>query len=132
MAEPAPPQTNPLEDALLVVIKKTTSAVETGVDFLTGQIPDVIQQLLTWHATQAGILGSVQLAAALALAYLLYRLVKAAIDESDPFPYVLACIPVGCGVVSLGCSALANALIVAQILIAPKVYLIEYAASLLK
>ena len=58
---------NPLDEALARLINRSvdaaesvagdiTSATETALDFLVAEIPDVIQQLLIWHAIESFIL----------------------------------------------------------------------------
>jgi hypothetical protein len=42
-----------LQQALLAILNATTSTVASGVNFLQAQLPDVIQQLLIWHAVES-------------------------------------------------------------------------------
>lgn len=132
------PKSNPLEDALITVIKKTTDAVGAGVDFLAGQIPDVIQQLLMWHAVRSGVLFTFCVVLAIALAVVGERMRKAYIASGKESRhgysddgYMFGCIFAWCGTSAAIAGMFCN-LEWLQILIAPKVYLIEYAASLIK
>ena len=44
-----------LQQALTAILNKTMQGVDTGVSFLSNQLPDVISQLLLWKMAQAGI-----------------------------------------------------------------------------
>lgn len=44
-----------LQQALTAILNKTMQGVDTGVSFLSSQMPDVISQLLMWEMAQAGI-----------------------------------------------------------------------------
>ena len=40
-----------LQTALVELIQKTLQGVDSTKDFLTAEIPDVVEQLLLWHGT---------------------------------------------------------------------------------
>ena len=40
-----------LDQALVNIINKTTAGIDSATTFLSEQIPDVVQQLLLWHFT---------------------------------------------------------------------------------
>lgn len=124
-----------LQQALAEILNKTMAGVEAGTAFLQAELPDVIQQLLMWKLAQASvmlafsILGSLQF---ITTAWLSAKHSRNGgfldIDVAGiPCLMISACIAgvsVG-GVFAWGANAL-------QIWLAPKIYLIEYAASLAK
>lgn len=118
-----------LNAALVAVLNKAISAAEKGGEFLAEQIPDVVNQLLMWHMMK----GIVMLLGSLLVFGLfvyfsvkLWRYLKTPYAEVDA---IMAILPLG--LLWIPIVALFN-LTWLQILIAPKVYLIEYAASLVK
>jgi hypothetical protein len=135
-----------LQQALAGILNKTMAGVEAGVSFLSAELPDVIHQLLLWKMAQSLLLsfgGLLLIAASLVLAYKQSRLVKKPEGEfgyranltfdgdGDIHPGVVV---LGVGTAAgllFGFAGLTN-LDWLQIWLAPKIYLIEYAASLAK
>lgn len=129
---------------LIDLLKKAANGIDSAVAFSQQQIPDVVNQLLVWNSissvlTQVACLGIICL-----VAYIAMRLIKArnagakwAVDSyhGSRKPYILA---VGATAVFGGMAALTAASIFfssfdwLKIWLAPKLYLIEYAASLVK
>jgi hypothetical protein len=148
-----------LQQALAAILNKTMAGVEAGVSFLGAELPDVIQQLLVWKLAEAGMTVGVSLGAALALTRLargsLTVLTKFMQGQSMYYnnsgneaeregkrqmhEYGSQC---PWAVVRAGVSAISwlvvlmaglpAAQVAVQIWLAPKIYLIEYAASLAK
>lgn len=118
-----------LQKALASMVNKTVGAVQTGADFLMRELPEVIQQLLMWHAVRSAVAFSAFLIGALLSIYGARRLWQWATEEDNEMqPFVLLPVVIS-AFLMLGCF---NSLAWLQIMIAPKVYLIEYAASLAK
>lgn len=115
-----------LQQALLAVLQSTVDAATAAKNFLVAEVPDVIHQLLVWKALQSGIWFSISM---LFLAIALWSIFRAwrrfVIEEMDP-AMGYAILGVLTGVTALCCLDLAWL----QILVAPKIYLIEYAAHL--
>ena len=118
-----------LQLAVSTLIQTSLNAIDKGTTFLSNQIPEVIQQLLLWKAIASFIefssgifiIGGI-------FAWLIYQYKYwTTTIETDPFVILnLFCIiPLIYG------SSCIN-LIWLQILIAPKLYLIEYAKDFLK
>lgn len=165
-----------LQDSLVSIISSVQSGVQAGVSFLQQEIPDVIRQLLTWKAVEAGIWATVHgllfITGCFAFAHGVkvineqnrleaeeeahdkasskyydsgdqearresvkaYTAAKAA-AHGHIMKTIIGCI-VGIiwtivGIVAL-CNIWGHIMTVAQIYLAPKVWLIEYAASLVK
>lgn len=123
-----------LQQALAAILSKSMDAIQTGVTFLQAELPDVIHQLLMWHAARSGILASISLI----LAIIFSKWACKAWKHADTFKSYedgntgYSILSVVLGVLSLffACLLVAQSMILMKILISPKIYLIEYAASL--
>jgi len=121
-----------LQAALLSILNSTISAATVAKDFLLAEIPEVIRQLLIWKAVESGIwfgLGVVLTALSVFVLTKAVKFWKAGYEKMDAamFCSVATVLSGGCGI----CFTFTN-LTWLKILIAPKLYLIEYAASLVK
>lgn len=148
--------TNPVSDkaqqVLVTLLEKAVVGIDAAVSFSQAQIPDVIQQLLMWNLVQS-VLQTILI---VILAYPVYRFVVQQVkktqigvvevghksgeplyktnlvwdSEGDVHPGVLI---VGLLVITYGAFAFATLtnLVWLKIWIAPKLYLIEYAAHLI-
>lgn len=123
-----------LQESLAALIEKSVQGIDAGVAFLSAELPDVVHQLLMWKAS----VSAISMAACLALCWTIYRINAAQIRYwrkvfSEPYAewsghpglmmnifQVFLLIPV---IELFSVDWL-------QILIAPKIYLIEYAAKL--
>lgn len=120
-----------LNIALAELIAQATSGISQSVDFLQAELPDVIVQLLVWHAAYSAIMCAVGLAGVILLpmfgVWIFRKLVRD--DEWNDHPEVIGIailfFPFTMAVAALNLTWL-------KIWIAPKVWLIEYAAALLK
>ena len=116
-----------LDQILISTIQKATDATGKAIDFASDQAPDVINQLLTyklWENISVAVFCFIIL-----FAYVKgFKKVKEYDEDAIP-PYLA----VGCLVMIvpllLGLSSIIEAI---QIAIAPKLFLIEYAAGLIK
>lgn len=119
-----------LQVALTEILNKTMKGVEAGVGFLQAELPDVIQQLLIWKAAEAAFYSFVGVLMIFASIYGAKRTHKASYDlDETVIPLYMASV----GGLFGGCFLIgSNSLTVIQIWLAPKIYLIEYAASLAK
>lgn len=120
-----------LQTSLAVIIQKATTGVEAGVNFLSEQMPDVIHQLLMWKMVESlsyMILSFLLIGAIVVLWHYVFKFEKDADYSSSGFGYFVGALLTLC----LGAAAFcAFNLTWLQILIAPKIYLIEYAAKLI-
>lgn len=124
-----------LQEALAELLGKANNGIDTAGDFLASELPEVIQQLLMWHGVKSFIVSLICILAP----FIIYK-VSAKIarltwqaDDADMWDYPHVIIPTGVigGFALIMCTANIN-LTWLQIWIAPKVWLIEYAASLAK
>lgn len=128
-----------LQAALVAILGKTTDALSAGVSFLSAQLPDVIQQLLLWKLTFSAVscvtatIGFIVWFVLLLKAWRYTGVLTARrenqYDKETCYPeFFLIATPVS-GAVLFTLFELFN-LQWLQILVAPKIFLIEYAASL--
>lgn len=119
-----------LQKALAASIGKVVNAAEAGASFLQVELPEVIRQLLVWKACEYGVHGAVLFGLGGWLfikSYCWFREIQA--DDIDNPAIVIASIGCAISAVMIYIGAWKFMHIV-QILVAPKVYLIEFAASL--
>lgn len=148
-----------LQQALTAILNKTMSGVDAGVNFLSAEIPDVIHQLLLWKMAQASIglflivvffsvsvvcsLKGLKVVAKYNEGSDLYvsnhgnddekrgKAMRAEADRKMPFA-IISFIACGISLFALLFVGTSFLMTIVQIWIAPKIYLIEYAASLAK
>lgn len=135
-----------LQVALADLVNKSVGALGKGTEFLAGEIPDVIRQLLIWKAVESAIWFGLGILLLIAMIYGNYRQIKwirswlgkpcpghyykdLGLELCDRPELMLNFFQLLPGAVIL--SLLSN-LDWLKIWIAPKVYLIEYAASMVK
>tara|TARA_R110000787_G_scaffold264736_1_gene370626 strand:+ start:62 stop:463 length:402 start_codon:yes stop_codon:yes gene_type:complete len=127
-----------LQNALGALLNKANNGIDTAGEFLASELPDVIQQLLMWH----GIKSFVSFISCIIVMILAIAMLVKALKNKDleghwayasssyellSFNGILVCMS---SVISI-IPALVNINIVwLQIWIAPKLWLIEYAAKL--
>lgn len=131
-----------LQNAVASLINESLSLFEKGKTFLSTEIPDVVQQLLLWHATVSFLYTLMGIGILLGLTYFDYKqwvfwttevkdrydnLKKRIEGEHGPFALlnVFQLLPIIYAISLFNLTWL-------QILIAPKIFLIEYAAKLIK
>lgn len=124
-----------LQKQIAEILKKALEAAQKGGEWIGGQIPDALHQLIVWTIVKGGfgLLGI--LAYVLALIYIVPRQWKWVQDDEKygdrgltyihfAFASLLMLVPVGI-CISLAADA-------AQAIFAPKLFLLEYAAHLVK
>lgn len=124
-----------LQKALADLLAKANQGIDAGASFLQAQLPDVIQQLLWWKAVSSIVCSIAGVVLLGAVGFIWWRILRAKLPDMDDFILdgmvpcfmgALVSIPfVGIGIAAISLDWL-------QILIAPKVYLIEHAAHLAK
>ena len=121
-----------LQAAITALIEKASNGADAGFAFLTAEIPDVVYQLLLWHGVKSFVTSIIVLLLIPVWVYFDRKVYHVACKSDDDGDLWL-----GWGV--WGCILRIPAFILActylsidwlQILIAPKVWLIEYVASL--
>lgn len=120
---------------LVELLQKAANGIDAAVTFSQAQIPDVVHQLLVWNSVSSILMQIFILSFISVYVFAVYKFYK--ITESknlDDGPLIA-------GIFSLAVGALfATGLAIAffsyfdwlKIWLAPKLYLLEYAASLIK
>lgn len=112
-----------LNEALTKLIEKALSGIDAAGDFMAGEVPEVINQLLVWHAVESFIhmiFGLILIFAPIIFSVKYWKKIEDACAE--PF-LTLIIFPAIIGSVVFDMDWL-------KILIAPKIYLLEYAAKI--
>jgi hypothetical protein len=149
-ADPSPtPPPDKLQVALADMVNKSVQVAGDAKDFLVGQLPDVIQQLLLWKFFEHLIPMIVALLVALVIARWAYkrsgdleittvpppnehyRTISAQVAKNGWPRFVYACVVTLMSVISWGVFLNMANLKWLQIWVAPKVYLIEYAKTMI-
>lgn len=134
-----------LQNAVASIITKAVQGADAAAEFVKAELPDVIQQLLTWNLVENLVFWCASVFLLLVVAPVLIRMIFVAFkncdnDESkDHWAYSdeVAC-PVAATSFVLSLISIIVGLIGIcdiewlQIWLAPKVWLIEYAADLVK
>lgn len=119
-------------DILINLINRAASGIDQAVDFSKAQLPDVIHQLLIWKAVSYSLSIGTYILLITACAFLISKGVSLLRINSDSGPgFALMLVPSVFSVFLFIflCSHVGNAV---QLWLAPKVWLIEYAAQLMK
>ncbi len=121
-----------LQKALVELLNKTLSGIDSAGEFMAAQIPDVVQQLLMWHSVYSLIVSSMCLALlffAIKLDIRLFYITKGRDDEDF---LVIGYFLIGSIVRAILYAFLLSGISLdwLQIWLAPKVWLLEYASKL--
>ena len=121
---------NKAEEVMATVLQKAMEVAEKTGDFVTDQAPDVVQQLLVWKLASAVLVAAVFLFLFAMLTRLAYRATKW--DDVDGDVQAMVIVFGAVGAALCGSVGVHSAMTALQIWLAPKVYLIEYTANLIK
>lgn len=130
-AEQVVDKASTLKDAMLSIIDSTVNGISSGVSFLKAEIPQVIHQLLMWEFYSNliyGIIGVILLGITIYFSKKLFHAINDA-RHSDPIIWL----PWGFGsiiAILISLSFAGHLMTALKVYVAPKVYLIEYAADL--
>lgn len=113
---------------LVELLQKASNGIDSAVSFSQAQIPDVIHQLLMWNAVSSAGIQALCVLAIIAIIYLMIYAWKKCDDVDLLAPSLL----VISGILSIFVFVLFCNFDWLKIWLAPKLYLIEYAASLVK
>lgn len=126
-----------LQQALAQLIQRTVAGVDTSVDFLNAQLPDYIVQLLMWYGLYNFLIFSLCLGSLIIGVTVLIKFYPKTwngrnvdFNEGYNVGYILVSLTTLMGVFVP--SIVSINLVWLQIWIAPKVWLVEYAQSLIK
>ena len=122
-----------LQEAIKQMIDKSVAAIEKGASFASEQVPDIIQQYLMWAMAER-ILFVVLMAVTWLVAYKAVFVWSKQESEYGMMSGSKMIASMAGGIVSLitGVIGIASIFGIVQILIAPKVFLLEKFMSLVK
>lgn len=110
-----------VDKAVASMIERAVNGVDAAVAFGAAQLPDIIQQLLVWKTTQYIFLA------------LLFAVVLAvAVRESRRYSHPDLSLAFSIAAIVSGAILVLRICYLLQIVLAPKVWLLEYARDLLK
>lgn len=124
-----------LQKALAEIIGKVNNGINGAASFMSAQLPDVVNQLLTWYAAKSLIMCSLALVVLVVWFFAeRYAINTLRANRADTDTWLLGYVVVGSAiriapVMLVGCTVNIDWL---KIWLAPKIWLIEYAASLAK
>lgn len=135
------------QNSLIEILNKTVNSIDASVSFLEAEIPDVVSQLLTWYAVKGVLLATIGVLLLLAYAVAVRKVIESKPDEGsnffwDRYPgsdhvefsvqggYTLGV--VGALICLSALDMICNVEDTLQIVVTPKIWLIEYASSLIK
>lgn len=113
---------------LVDLLKKATDGIDSAVAFSQAQIPDVVQQLLMWHAVSS---AAIQVLCLLIIIFSITVIVITWNTGDDADSVMLVTVIMGI-ITIVFLVVFFNYFDWLKIWLAPKLYLIEYAASLVK
>jgi hypothetical protein len=131
--------TSPINEQLSQLLTEAIQAGKNAVDFVQAQAPEIVQQLLHWKMAEAitqltlSVIGLIIAGIAVRSCIDLSKKAIAA-PYTEEFSYVIGTF--ACGLIAFFCLAFSLNNIreplqtIIQITVAPKVYLMEYAAHL--
>ena len=112
---------------LVELLQKASNGIDAAVSFSQALIPDVIHQLLMWHAVSS---AGIQALCVLVIISCVYLMIFAW-NKGDDADFVISSLLVTSGI-AISTVVFFNYFDWLKIWLAPKLYLIEYAASLVK
>ena len=128
-----------LQEALALLIGKTTNGIEAGAEFLTNEIPDVVQQLLLWYGVQSAIVAVLGVILLYLSIFFLNKMILPKDKDNSVLhdSYGFSELGIATTIASvlglfIGFPMSMQILETIQIYIAPKIWLIEYVANLAK
>jgi len=131
-----------LQSALVSIIEKATTGIDAGVSFLSSEMPDVISQLIMWKMSYYSfyfVLGVILIITSILISKSMIKGRKNkdesiwwdgryGMSEGGIFAAIVCAVAFSLGLIM----AILNLTRIMQISIAPKIWLLEYAASLVK
>lgn len=114
-----------MQEALTALIEKALNGIDAAGDFMAGEIPEVINQLLMWHGVTSFLTMVMSILIFVATYISSVRLwPRLRADNTEPF-IVFMFIPGMIACINFSTDWL-------KIIIAPKLYLLEYAAAIVR
>lgn len=127
---------NVLQDALATMITKSIQGVDSAVMFFGKELPEVIQQVLLWEFCKHSLLAVILFCIPVAFFVILSKWIKKGLPKdhygNTGEEYHAYCAFGGVLSVIAFAFAINQVLDVVKIVVAPKLYLIQYVAEMFK
>ena len=117
------------DKAIAAVLNRALEGANAAGDFLKEQLPDVLQQLLLWNIWKHSLVVALCPTVIVLSVLLIRKAWKEDWDEPIWVPITFICL-FACAICPL--VMLGSLFEIVQIVVAPKIWLLEYAANLLK
>ena len=123
-----------MEEQLVELLSKLNNGIDNSILFTQEHLPDVIQELLMWYAIKSGLLCLLGIAFVITWVLLDIKLFKFVRTRDDETELLIGYIGIGSFIRIMGLCGLESLISFdwLQILIAPKLWIIEYTAQLVK
>ena len=121
---------NELQSLLIEDIKKANGVVSKAIDLAQQQGPELIREFLVWNAWKYGILCFTGLASLIVCWFVIRRIQK--MDDRDRYNIVWEPIVAVTAFIAGTVLVLNNFLTFVQVLVAPRIFLLDYVTSLIK
>jgi hypothetical protein len=115
------------------VLLKMLEGIDKGAEFVAAKAPEVVQQLLTWNMVYSAGEFIVSISILVVGILIIKKLIKCIIEDTDIHDIVMCCI-VGLIPLAFWIAAIVSTfnIIWLKILVAPDLFLLEYAATLIR
>lgn len=128
--------TDTLEQTANEALKQLIEASTTAAEWTAQQLPEVIEQLILWKMVESLLWFTASITLMAVGLYILYKFIKKCKEvdnfiDDEVLPIISVFVSVGI-IISIVASIAMIDFDWLQIIIAPKLYLIEYAANLIK
>lgn len=114
-----------LQNTINSILLSAIEASKQGIEFMQGEIPDLIRQLIRYNLA----INSLYLLTAIPLVWLYYKFVQLVKEDADA---AIIAIPGGILGVSWAAYLMYCLSEILKLTLAPKIWLLEYAANLVK
>jgi len=130
-----------LQNTVNEILKNAIDAATAGAEFLKDQAPDVVQQLIKWHMAEAGLYAGVELSVLVGVCVASkkiwnitdkWRWPAGKLTDEAEMSRGASCAAAAIISILTLTASLGNIFELIKLWIAPKVWLLEYAASLVK
>lgn len=111
---------------------KLTELLEQGIDLATAELPIFVEQLLTYKTVELLFWLLFSMIVVFGLTRKISKVWKKYDDPVDEIPVIIWTIFGGCGITSFTIVFLSNISEFIKITLAPRIWLLEYAADLIK
>jgi hypothetical protein len=123
-----------LQKSIAAILQKALQGIEAGTDFLKNQLPDVLQQLLTYSLYFDVISIALVWVYLFSYVILVVFFFRRSLYEDDhvlyPLPFLITLVGLGAAVLLIGIILIPDIYDIVKIAYAPKLFLLEYAAHL--